>query len=184
MTIRVFSQPALLVTAASLLTGCKIAKIGVVTVAAAVGLAGYAVYKTGDAAVTGVGKAGEAVASGTRSVAKTVIYANGELRTEYPYDVRTVWLVSGLVLRESGFGEIKGSFDALSGLLSAKTREGADIALKIQRLPSALTELRIRVGVKGDMVAAELIDSLIQRRLPAAAPAAAAPAAPTQEEKR
>lgn len=184
MKIWTFSPPALLAAAASLTAGCNLMKVGVVTVAAAVGLAGYAVYKTGDAAVTGVGKAGEAVTSGTKSVAKTVIYANGELRVEYPYDVRSVWLVSGRVLRESGFSDVTGSFDALSGLLSAKTREGADVALKMQLLPSRLTELRIRVGVRGDMVAAELIDSLIQRRLPVPAPAAPAPAAPAQEEKR
>lgn len=182
--IRPSAVTALLVAASSLGAGCNLAKVGFLSVAAAIGFAGYVVYKTGDAAVTGAGMAGEAVASGTRAVAKTVIYANGELRVEYPCDVRTVWNASGIVLRESGFGEITGSFDAFSGVLSAKTREGTDVVLKMRAAPSALTELRIRVGLKGDMGAAQVLDSLIQRKLPGQPVPATVPGAATQEEKR
>lgn len=159
--------------ATALLAGCRIIKVGVLTVAAAVGVTGYVIYKTGDAAVTGVGKAGEAVASGTKSVA-TVVYANGDLKVEHPFDLRTVWLASSLALRKAGFGEVKGSFDALSGVLSAKTREGVDLSLKFRLVSPGLTEARIRVGVKGDMRTSETIDSLILRELPK-------PAAPEQE---
>lgn len=169
--------PALVVALASLASGCRIVAAGVVTVAAAVGLAGYVVYKTGDAAVTGVGKAGDAVASGSKS-ATTFFYANGELKVSHPFDVRTVWLTSSLALRKAGFSDIKGAFDALSGELTAKTREGVDLTLKMRRQDALGTELRIRVGVKGDLKAAEFIDSLILRELPVRTPA------PAQEVKQ
>jgi hypothetical protein len=85
----------LLACTSVLASGCRVISAGVITVAAAVGLAGYAVYKTGDAAVTGAGKAGEAVVSGSKAVA-TVLYVNGDLKVEHPYDLRTVWLASSL----------------------------------------------------------------------------------------
>jgi len=182
---RSFLKPFLLAAGAALVAGCRLVQVSVLAVAAAVGLAGYAVYKTGDAAVTGVGKAGQAVASGTRSVA-TVVYVNGDLKVEHPFPVPTVWLAAGLALRKAGFDDVKGTYDALSGGLTAKTRERVEIALKMRSVESRATELRIRVGTKGDLKTAELINGLIQRELPA--PAAAAPAIPTasaaQEEKR
>ena len=177
--------PLLLGVATAFVAGCRIVQVSVLAVAAAVGLAGYAVYKTGDAAVTGIGKAGEAVASGTRSVA-TVVYVNGDLKVEHPFSVPTVWLAAGLALRKAGFDEVKGTYDALSGGLTARTRERVEITLKMRSVESRATELRIRVGTKGDLKTAELINGLIQRELPA--PAAAVPASPTasaaQEVKR
>ena len=165
------------VVLSTLLAGCKIVKIGVITVAAAIGITGYVVYKTGDAAVTGVGKAGEALVSGSKSVA-TVIYVNGELKIEHPFDVRTVWMASSFALQKAGFSDIKGSFDALSGELKAKTRENADLSIKLRITESRGTEVRIRAGMTGNLKTAELISSLIARELPKPAPAAA------QEEKR
>jgi hypothetical protein len=175
--------PALLVAMASLLSGCRIIAAGVVTVAAVVGLAGYVVYKTGDAAVTGVGKAaratGDAVSSGSKSMA-TVIYADGEFKTEYPSDLRTVWIASGLAFRKAKFSDIQGTFDALSGGLTARTLDNVEITLKLKSLGAQATEAGIRVGVKGDMKTSEIIHDLILRELPA--PVAPQPA-PKQEVK-
>jgi hypothetical protein len=172
-------MPAVPVVLACVVSGCKMAKAVVMTAALAVGLAGYVVYKTGDAAVTGVGKAaeatGDAVSSGSKSVA-TVIYANGELTVEYPYDVRTLWLTAGLALRKAGFIDVKGSFDALSGELAARTRENVGLTFKMKVVETHATELRIRVGVKGDLKTAELINSLIVRELPK--PVSPAPSTP------
>ena len=174
--------PLLLVAGSTLVAGCRIIQVGILTVAAAVGITGYVIYKTGDVAVTGVGKAGEAVVSGSKSVA-TVIYVNGELKVEHPFDLRTVWLASSVALQKARFDGIKGSFDALSGELTAKTREGLDLALKLRVTESRGTEVRVRVGVKGDLKAAELVNSLIASELPKPAPAFPA-SATAQEEKR
>ncbi len=174
--------PLAWVAVTALVAGCRVVKVGVIAVAAAVGITGYAIYKTGDAAVTGVGKAGEAVVSGSKSVA-TVIYANGELNVEHPFDVRTVCLAASLALRKAGFSDVKSEFDALSGAVRAKTREGAELALKLRAVGARATQLRIRVGVKGDLKTAELIDTLILRELPELQQAVPA-SAPAQEEPR
>ena len=160
---------ALLFTVAGLASGCRIITAGVVAVAAVVGLAGYVVYKTGDIAVTGVGKAaqatGSAVSSGSKSVA-TVIFSNGELQTEYAHDLRTTWAAASRALSKANFTNVRGTFDALSGELTALTLDGKDIAIKMKSPTSQSTEARIRVGVTGDMKAAELIHGLILRELP------------------
>lgn len=160
----------LLAGLSALASGCRVVSAGVITVAAAIGIAGYAVYKTGDAAVTGAGKAGEAVVSGSKAVA-TVLYVNGDLKVEHPYDVRTVWLAASLALRKAGFSDVKGSFDALSGELAAVTREGAGLSIKFRLSAPRVTELRIRVGVRGDLKTADLVNGLIMRELPPLPPA-------------
>ena len=158
----------LCVAMTSLLSGCKLITAGVVTVAAAVGLAGYVVYKTGDIAVTGVGKAahatGSAVASGSKSMA-TVVFSNGEFKTEDAHDVRAVWTAASLALRKANFDGVRGSFDALSGELTSKTRENIDVVIKLKSLGPQATAVGIRVGVTGDMKMAALIHGLILREL-------------------
>lgn len=171
--------PVLFVAVASLISGCKIITAGVVAVAAVVGLAGYVVYKTGDVAVTGVGKAaratGDAVSSGSKSMA-TIIFANGELKTDSVQDVRTVWTASSLAFRKANFSEIQGTFDALSGGLTARTLDNMEIILKVRSMGPHATEVRIRAGVTGNLKIAELIHGLILRELPPTATPRAAPA--------
>ena len=156
-------------TLVGLTSGCRIITAGVVTVAAVVGLAGYAVYKTGDVAVTGVGKAakatGSAVSSGSKSMA-TVIFYNGEFQTEYAQDLRAAGAAANRALRMANFTHVRGSFDALSGELTAQTQDGKDIVIKMKSTAPQSTEARIRVGVTGDMQAAEFIHGLILRQLP------------------
>ena len=160
---------ALLLALTSLTSGCRIVAAGAVTVAAAIGLAGYVVYKTGDVAVTGVGKAakatGSAVSSGSKSVT-TVVFSNGEFKTEYAQDLRTTWGAASTACLKANFGNVRGTFDALSGELTARTQDSKDIVIKMKSLSSRSTEAVIRVGLTGDMKAAELIHGLILRELP------------------
>lgn len=145
--------PVALGLAVSLLTGCTIIVIGVGTA----GLAGYAVYKAGDAVVTGMGKAGKATG--------TVIFFNGDFKTQCAGDVSAVWQASGRAFRKAGFGTIHGSYDALSGGLTAKTREGTEISLKLKNISAASTEVSIRIGVMGDMKMSETVHGLILQEL-------------------
>jgi len=162
---------AWVIALAGLTSGCRVITVGVVTVAAVVGLAGYAVYKTGDVAVTGVGKAaqatGSAVSSGSKSAA-TVIFSNGEFQTEYAHDIRLAWAAASRALHLANFSDIRGSFDALSGELTAQTRDRKDIVIRFTYTAPQSTAARIRVGVTGDMQAAEHIHGLILRQLPSA----------------
>lgn len=163
----------LLMAGCLLLGGCRLIGFCVYTVAATVGLAGYAVYKTGDAAVTGVGKAGKAVASGSTSAA-TVAFADGELRTRYAGDVKTVWEGARRAVQKAGFYDIRGTCDALSGEVLATTPEREEIAIRLRAAGADATEARIRVGSKGDMKAAEVVSSLVLGALSAGTPAAPA----------
>jgi hypothetical protein len=150
--------PVVLALAVSLLTGCMVIGLGV----GVVGLAGYGVYKTGETVVTGVGKAGKATGS--------VIFFNGDFKTQYDGDVRTVWTASGRAFQKAGFGEIRGSFDALSGGLTAKTREGTEISLKLKSISPQSTEISIRVGVTGNLKVSETVHGLILQELHIATP--------------
>jgi hypothetical protein len=162
--------PVVLAVAVTLLTGCQLITVGVMTVAAAVGLTGYAVYKTGDAAVTGVGKAahatGEAFSSGTKS-GTTVIFSDGEFKTDYPQNLLTVWEAASRAFQTAQFGKIQGTFDAASGKLTARTVNDTEIVIKLNSLGPQSTEVRIRIGSPGDMKRAEVIHGLILRELPA-----------------
>ena len=164
------ATPVVLAFVASLLTGCRVLVYSVAITAGAIGLAGYAVYKTGDAAVTGVGKAakstGNALSSGTKS-ATTVIFANGEFKTEYDQNVLTVWEASSRAFQKARFEDVSGTFDALSGELTAKTVNDTEIVIKLKSLGLQSTEARIRIGIQGDLKRAEVIHGLILRELPA-----------------
>jgi len=145
-----------------LMSGCQIIGFGVATIVGAVGLVGYSVYKTGDAVVTGVGKAGKATGS--------VLFFNGDFTTECDGDVSAVWSAASRASQKADFWGIKGSYDALSGELTAKTRENTDIRIQVKSTQVNKTELRIRIGVTGDMKLSETLYGLILAELGAGKP--------------
>lgn len=163
--------PVLLAATAALLTGCRIIQVGVLAAAGAVGLAGYAVYKAGDSAVTGTGKAahaaGKTLTSGTQS-AVTVIFSTGELKTGYDCDVQTLWDAARRALQKARFEKIRGSFDAKSGELTAKTLNDTDIVIRLKSSGAQSTEACIRIGAPGDLQRAEVIHGFILRELSSA----------------
>ncbi len=146
--------------------GCGIVKTAVVATVAIVGLAGYAVYKTGEAVVVGVGKAGSAVATGA-GAAVSIVFINGDFKTQYPDRVQTVWTAARVAFEKAMFVKIDGSFDALSGELTAETRDGTKITLKLTSSDPQTTKASIRVGVTGDMEMSETIHNLILQELSA-----------------
>ncbi len=146
--------------------GCGIVKTAVVATVAIVGLAGYAVYKTGEAVVVGVGKAGSAVATGV-GAAVSVVFINGDFKTQYPGRLQTVWTAARVAFEKAMFIKIDGSFDALSGELTAETRDGTKITLKLKSSDPQTTQASIRVGVTGDMELSETIHNLILQELSA-----------------
>lgn len=146
--------------------GCGIVKTAVVASVAIVGFAGYAVYKTGEAVVVGVGKAGSAVATGV-GAAVSVVFINGDFKTQYPGRLQIVWTAARVAFEKAMFVKIDGSFDALSGELTAETRDGTKITLKLTSSDPQTTKASIRVGVTGDMEMSETIHNLILQELSA-----------------
>jgi hypothetical protein len=143
------------------LPGCRVL-VGTTAVAVgAVGLVGYGVYKTGEAAVTGVGSA---VSSGTKGVGSVVFY-NGEFKAPCAGSVEELWLSSATVLKANGFRLTSGDRDALSGHLEAKTWENEAISVKLASTAPDQTEFRMRIGVAGDLKKSETLYQLITAEL-------------------
>jgi hypothetical protein len=152
----------------SLAAGCRIIKTAGCLTLGVVGLAGYAVYKTGEVAVTGVGKAAKATGSAMSSSSKpvsTVVYRGNEFKTEYPAGFTRVWVASGEAFKKARFQDMDGSSDGRSGCLTARTWDKVEITLKIKGLGMDNTEVRIQVGSEGDLKTSEVLHQLIQNEL-------------------
>jgi hypothetical protein len=94
-----------------------------------------------------------------------VVFRDGEFEVEYPADVDTVWKAAGAAFQKANFRKIHGDRDALSGALKAEERDGTDISLELESIDPARTQMRIRVGVRGDLQTSETIHKLIWAEL-------------------
>jgi hypothetical protein len=144
-----------------LLAGCGLLRAGVITVVAAVGLAGYVVYETGDALVSGT----KAVTGETAKAVATVVFFNGDFKTEHPYGIRFVTLGATTALRDAGFRDVRKSGDALSGEVTAQTHSGTEIRITLKNIDAERTAIVIRVGVTGNIEESEKINSIILQEL-------------------
>jgi hypothetical protein len=147
---------ALLPFAALTAGGCRLlvntVAITTVAVVGTVGLAGYTVYKGGEAVVTTVGSAGEAVGNKRKSV----VMSRGTLKAKAEHSVPDLYASSVQVLHIAGFNSVRGEKDALSGVLKANTATGEEVELNFSLLKAGLTAVEIRVG-KGDLKQSEFL---------------------------
>jgi hypothetical protein len=127
----------------------------------AVGLVGYGVYKTGEAAVNGVGS----VVSGVAKESSSVIFIKGEFKANCDGAVEDVWRASERSLKANGFQSVSGTRDALSGHLKAATWNNEEITVKLAALGQGQTEFRVRIGVTGDLKKSETLYHLITTEL-------------------
>jgi hypothetical protein len=151
----------LLVMVLFALSGCRILVGTVAVTVGAVGLVGYGVYKTGEAAVTGVGSAVRSVTKGRESV----VFVNGEFSSRCEGPVETVWLASDVTLKANGFRSVVGSRDALSGVLKAVTWNDQEVVVRLEASGQDQTEVRIRIGPEGDLKKSETLYQLIVAEL-------------------
>ncbi len=141
--------------------GCRILVGAAAVAVGTAGLVGYGVYKTGEAAVTGVGSAVSSVTKGSRSV----VFMNGEFKATCDGTVNEVWLASASTFKVSGFEAPTGDRDALSGHLAATTSDDETITLKLEAFGQNQTELRLRIGEAGNLQKSETLYHLIVRQL-------------------
>lgn len=161
----------------ALMAGCRVIGAAVIVTVGVVGLAGYAVYKTGEVVVTGVGAGVGAVGAGvvaagaavggaltpdskpeTEATAKpvsTVVLTDNEFKTDYLASFDRTWKAANATFQKAGFKDIAGEAD--SGVLTAQAWEGTGITVKLKSLEPLLTEARIRVGSKGNIKTAETV---------------------------
>lgn len=146
------------------LAGCGLVRATIITAAAAVGLVGYVVYETGDAAVTGIKNVATATGDATSSTGKAVgkvIFFNGKFKTEHPYGIRYVAMGATTAMHNAGFREVKNSTDGLSGRITAKTREETEITIDLKNIKPDRTSVIIRFGVAGNLEESEKINNMI-----------------------
>lgn len=167
------------VACAAILAGCRVIGTATVITVGVVALAGYAVYKTGETVVTGVGKgvgavgagigaAGAAVGSALTPDAKpvsTVVLTDNEFKTEYGASLDRVWKAANNAFQKSGFQGITGERKADSGVLTAQIPDGAGVTVKLKSPEPLLTEVRIRVGSSGNLKTAETVHKWILAEL-------------------
>ena len=161
-------KTAVLGTALPFLAGCNIIRLSFVTVAATIGLVGYVVYETGDAAVTGVKHVATATSNAAGSTGKTVgkvIFFNGNFKTEQPYAIRYVAMGTTTALANAGFQKIINSTDALNGKITARTRKNIEISINLKNIKPTRTSVTIRFGVTGDLGESEKINNMITREM-------------------
>ena len=152
----------------ALSVGCRLVVFTGAAVVGVVGLAGYTVYKGGEYAVTGVGNLASSSVDAVSNVSKgmgAVVYADGEFRSECAGTMEETWWVADEVFRNAKLQDLSGNFDIRSGELQAKTRDGLDVKLKLKLIDDRHTELRLRVGVKGDLSTSEILFNQIQKEL-------------------
>jgi hypothetical protein len=150
---------ALVATAVlGVLPGCRILVGTAVVGVGAVGLVGYGVYKTGEAAVTGVGSV---VSGGAKSVG-SVVFLNGEFKATCRATVDEVWLATVRTLKANGFELESGDRDALSGYVNAVSRNNQPIAIKLDATGRQETLFRMRIGVSGDLKKSETLYGMIE----------------------
>ena len=138
-------------------TGCRLLVATTGVAVGAVGLAGYSVYKTGEAVATGVGNV---VSSGAKGVG-SVVYSGGEFKAVCPGRVEHVWLATATVFKARGFRLVSGNRDALSGNLTIATNDGEEIAVRLDDAGGGQTEFRLRIGVKGDLAKSQTLYTLV-----------------------
>ena len=161
-------KTAVLGTALPFLAGCSVIRISLVTVAAAIGLVGYVVYETGNAAVTGVKNVATATGNAASSTGRTVskvIFFNGNFKTEQPYGIRYVAKGTTTALANAGFQKIINSTDALSGKITAETRTKTEIKIDLKNIKPTRTSVTIRFGVTGNLGESEKISNMITREM-------------------
>ncbi len=158
---RPMAQTLLLAAMCGILQGCRLLIGTTVVAVGAVGLVGYGVYKTGEAAVTGVGS----VVSSGGDRASSVVYVGGDFKTTCPGTVDDVWRASATALKSNGFQLLSGDRDALSGHLQAAAQNGDGIVVHLDAAGPKQTAFRMRIGTDGDLRKSETLHQLIAEEL-------------------
>lgn len=157
--------------------GCRLAAgvtaASIAVVAGTVHLAGRTVQATGRTV-------GEALHFGKSRVDKRteqaarIVFRNGDFVAARSESVKTLWIASRMTFTQMRFRNIRGKYDLLSGEMTATTIDNKKIDLRLKAVGSRETEMRIRIGARGDQSTSELIYNSIVARIPAPPPQPAA----------
>ena len=99
----------------------------------------------------------------------TVAYLAGDLETEEPYDIETVYVAAEKALSDLDLHVIAGETtkDALSAKITARDAADKKVVVKLTSTTSGNTEISIRIGTFGDDTKSQLIHDEIRKNLKA-----------------
>ncbi len=113
----------------------------------------------------GIKKAGNVVAERSKMRFNQVasLFDDGTVVAEEPYTVEQVWESLKSVFIELKLKEVEGTYDALSGLLTAKSYQGKIIKTSLKQIEGG-TEITILIGEDGDTDQSVMIlNQLVQK---------------------
>jgi hypothetical protein len=160
MTIKTARLKALLLVVIAGVCGCRLIA-GTVVLATAVvvgtvGLAGYTVYKGGEAVVSGVGSVGSSTKQAVASTNEAIVVSRGTLKAKCKHSVTELYPAAETALWSAGFTGVAGSHDALTGALNARTSLGKNVIVGLKLIDKDRTAVTILVG-DGDLRQSEYL---------------------------
>jgi hypothetical protein len=151
----------MLIAGFGVVAGCRLIVGTTAVTVGAVGIVGYGVYKTGEAAVTGV----SSVVSGGAKGVGSVVFFNGDFKAACHATVEEVWVAAAGTLQANGFRLLSAKRDALSGHLDVLASNDDEIKIRMDAAGQGQTEVRVRVGVTGNLKKSEALYELITKEL-------------------
>ena len=97
-------------------------------------------------------------------------YVKGEYEKSYPYPIAQSLPAVRAAVQEAGLPAPIEAADALGAKLESRTAQGDKVTITLEPKGTAVTNVRVRVGVFGDEDASRLILSRIDQLLPPAHP--------------
>jgi hypothetical protein len=132
------------------LSGCQFilgtAALGTAVVVGTAGVAGYTVYKGGEAVVSTAGAAGSSTMNAFQNKHNEVMVSRGTLKTKCRHKVANLYSATMTVFREEGFTDIQGRQDGLQGTISARTVFNKAVSVDLYLLSKKRTAVEIRIG--------------------------------------
>lgn len=164
------------------LGGCRLIALSLAAIGIGTAAVGYGTYQavrlTGRAASNAAGATVNAVGTVTDRTLMRLddaaeaggrlgekLFAGGELTFTLNDDVYHVWNATARALSAMNFREIATEYDSLSGWGSAKTIDDRDVRIDFRQQAEYRTEVKIRVGLRGDEDASRLIQEKITTNL-------------------
>ncbi len=121
-----------------------------------------------------VNSAGCLVVAAGAGAAGTVAYMRGDLETEEPYNLNTVYDATRGAAEQLELSVLEGKTekDALSATIVARDAADKRVTIHLKAVTELTTKVSIRIGTFGDQTKSQMIYNRIRENLRATAPAA------------
>ncbi|MBN4074083.1 DUF3568 family protein [bacterium AH-315-E10] len=160
MKIKKINFVSMLLLVSVIVNGCRAVTgalvVGTVIVVGAAGVVGYTVYEGGKTVIVTVVNVGSAMKKDITNTHQTIVISRGTLKADCNYTVQELYNASRIVFKKNGFKRITGKYDALTGILQARTASNYIVEIQFKTQAKNVTTVQVRTG-SGNLKHAELI---------------------------